>query len=95
MTLRAIHDFEVALLDPFIAMTERGIRIDEPRRAAMLADVTSAKAPLERDIGAYVVDTILPAHRAREGAFVQRAQGMRMLSEREGEARGVLELRGV
>lgn len=65
MTLRAIHDFELQLLEPFIAMTERGIRIDEPRRVAMLADVTAAKAPLEADIGAYVVGTILPVHTER------------------------------
>ena len=65
MTLRAIHDFELALLDPCLAMTERGMRIDDVKRQQMLADLAAARAPLEADVSAYVTQNVLVTHAAR------------------------------
>lgn len=58
MTLRTIHDFELALLDPCLAMTERGIRIDEERRQRMLADIEAARAPLGVEAETYALAAI-------------------------------------
>jgi len=46
VSLRAIHDFELALLDPCIAMLTRGVMIDEPKRQQMLADLRDMREPL-------------------------------------------------
>lgn len=65
MPLRAIHDFELALLDPCLAMAERGIRIDEARRQRMIADIDAARAPLETETTAFVCDAVLPKYAER------------------------------
>src|SRR3990167_9082505 len=52
MSLRQVHDFEVALLEPCLAMTERGMQIDEAKRVAMLADLEAMRAPLEAEANA-------------------------------------------
>src|SRR3990167_1635025 len=64
VTLRTLHDFEVALLDPCLAMTERGMQIDEAKRVAMLADLVGMRAPLEADASATAL-AALAAHAAR------------------------------
>lgn len=65
MTLRAIHDFELALLDPYLAMTERGIPVDEDKRQSMLADLEAAKAPLYVATTNFVTQVVLPQHSER------------------------------
>lgn len=49
MTLRAIHDFELALLDPCIAMTERGLPVDDAKRRRMLDDLEAMRGPLHAE----------------------------------------------
>jgi DNA polymerase I-like protein with 3'-5' exonuclease and polymerase domains len=44
--LRPVHDFELALLDPCLAMTERGLRVDEAKRHAMLTAIDAERDPL-------------------------------------------------
>lgn len=61
VTLRDVHDFELRLLEPCLAMTERGIRVNEARRQAMLADLQAMKAPLAASIEEQVVSGILLA----------------------------------
>ncbi len=63
MSLRAIHDFELALLDPCLAMSERGIRVDEARRAAMLADLAAMRAPLLDEVRTIVLPRLGAAKR--------------------------------
>jgi len=46
VALRAIHDFELALLDVCLAMSHRGVLIDEPRRKQMMADLDDMRGPL-------------------------------------------------
>lgn len=46
MTLRTIHDFEVDLLDPCIAMTTRGLRVNDAKRRAMIADIEVERGPM-------------------------------------------------
>jgi len=64
MTLRAIHDFEVALLDPCLAMTERGIRVDDERRRRMIALLEAERGPLTARIEADAL-AILAEHPER------------------------------
>ena len=59
LTLRAIHDFEVALLDPCLAMTERGIRVDEARRVRMRDELVAARDPMMRELEATTVRDVL------------------------------------
>lgn len=61
MSLRAIHDFELSLLAPCLAMSARGIRVDEPRRLAMIADLDAMKAPLAAQAREIVVTELLLA----------------------------------
>ena len=49
MSLRAIHDFELALVAPCIAMLERGVRVDEPRRVSMIKVLDALRTPLEAE----------------------------------------------
>lgn len=58
MTLRPIHDFELALLDPCIAMASRGIRIDEARRVRMLADLEAERAAIAPALETFVVELL-------------------------------------
>lgn len=44
--LAHIHDFEVALLDPCIAMTERGIGVDNALRLARIEQLEAERGPL-------------------------------------------------
>lgn len=62
--LRHIHDFEVALLDPCLAMTTRGIRVDNERRLRMLAELEAERAPLTATLEAAGV-AALAAHPER------------------------------
>lgn len=50
MSLRAIHDFSVALLDPILAMTERGIAINEPLRHEMMLALQLSVEPLREQV---------------------------------------------
>ena len=64
MSLRQVHDFELALLEPCLAMTERGMQIDEAKRLAMLADLEAMRAPLEAEASATAL-AALATHTAR------------------------------
>jgi DNA polymerase-1 len=55
VSLRSIHDFELALLDPILAMSERGILVDEALRQTMMTDLRESVAPLKDDLQAIVV----------------------------------------
>ena len=68
MTLRAIHDFEVALLDCCLAMTERGMRVDNARRLSMIDRIDSMRAPMTEALSEYVVKRVIPENRERLGA---------------------------
>lgn len=59
MRLNALHAFEVALLDPCLAMTERGLRVDDARRRQMAADLAAARDPLHSELAAGVVRDVL------------------------------------
>lgn len=49
MTLRQIHDFELSLLEPFMAISERGIRIDDIKRLQMVSKIAeNASEPKKR-----------------------------------------------
>lgn len=61
MSLRKVHDFELALLDPILAMTERGLLIDEPERQEMLATLAAAHEPLTAEAVALVMPALTAA----------------------------------
>lgn len=63
MTLRDIHDLELALLDPCIAMSERGVRVDETRRLRIIADLDATLGPLTAELQALVVPRLKRAKR--------------------------------
>jgi DNA polymerase-1 len=63
MSLRTIHDFELALLDPCLAMSSQGIPVDEARRAAMLADLDAMRAPLLDEVRTIVLPRLAAAKR--------------------------------
>ena len=75
--LRAVHDFEVALLDPCLAMTERGLRVNNERRLAMIENLDSQRGPLTAQLCDFVVQRVLPLHMDklgdRIGLFRKRA----------------------
>ena len=60
MSLRQIHDFMLALLDPCISMANRGIRIDEARRVRMLADLAAERDGILPALETFVVEGLLP-----------------------------------
>lgn len=63
--LRAIHDFEVELLEPCIAMTERGMPVDDARRREMIARLDREREPMIAELERYVTETVLGAHADR------------------------------
>ena len=75
--LRAVHDFEVALLDPCIGMTERGLRVNNERRLAMIENLDAQRGPLTDALCDFVVQRVLPLHMdklgERVGLFRKRA----------------------
>lgn len=74
MSLRALHDFELKLLEPCLAMSERGILVDEPRRQQMLKDLAEMQAPLAERCREIVVTEILLAKLdGKLGAFGPKA----------------------
>jgi DNA polymerase I-like protein with 3'-5' exonuclease and polymerase domains len=77
MKLREIHDFELALLDPCLAMTERGLRVNNERRLAMIENLDSQRGPLTTQLCDFVVQRVLPLHMDklgdRIGLFRKRA----------------------
>ena len=50
MTLLPIHAFELSLLGPCLAMSRRGLRVDETRRALMLAALEADRAPTVAEV---------------------------------------------
>lgn len=63
--LRHIADFEQALLDPFLAMTMRGMPVNDAKRRRMIADLEAASAPLAAETSDFVCNTVLAEHGAR------------------------------
>lgn len=61
MTLADIHAFELSLLEPCLAMSSRGIRVDEAIRLKLIADLHAMKAPLAARASEIVVQEILLA----------------------------------
>ena len=54
MTLRDLHDFELALIAPCLAMTQRGLRVDESVRQQMMADLVAEVEPLRAELVAFL-----------------------------------------
>ena len=50
MSLRAVHDFELQLLDPCLAMTERGLPVCERTRQDMLLALDAELGPLRAQV---------------------------------------------
>lgn len=68
MTLQAIHDFELALLEPVLAMTRRGVLINEPLRQDRIAALKATIAPLTAEVEAAVLP-LLRTGMPRESLF--------------------------
>ena len=68
MTLQAIHDFELALLEPCLSMTRRGVLIDEPLRQDRIAALKATITPLELAVKEAVIP-LLYAGMPRESLF--------------------------
>lgn len=70
MPLRSIHDFELALVAPCLAMEERGLLVDDARRCQMIADLQASIVPQEASVAAAVIpllrDGIPKEHLFRE-----------------------------
>jgi len=68
--LRQIHDFELSLLEPFMAISERGIRIDDTKRLQMVAriaqDASEPKKRLQE-----VVEPLVNEGTPRRGLFFE------------------------
>ena len=63
MSLRDIHDFELALLAPLMAMTLRGVKIDEARRLEMVKALEEQREPLAAKIQEIVLPLLENAKR--------------------------------
>lgn len=63
MTLRDIADFELALLDPCLAMSERGVQVDDTKRLGMIATLGARRAPLVANARTIAVGVIQGAHK--------------------------------
>ena len=50
MTLQAIHDFELALVDPCMAILERGLKIDDLKRKGMIVALEQSIAPKKEHV---------------------------------------------
>jgi DNA polymerase-1 len=55
MTLSNIHDFELSLVPPCMAILERGVRIDESRRLQMVSDLDKDISPRRSTMEGIVV----------------------------------------
>ena len=54
MSLKAIHDFELSLLAPCIAMSLRGVRIDNALRYKMISQLSEEMEPLRAELNGLV-----------------------------------------
>lgn len=50
MTLQQIHDFELRLLEPCLAMSKRGIRINDPLRLQRMKEIARSIKPLVAEV---------------------------------------------
>ena len=66
MSLQQIHDFELRLLDPCLAMSKRGVRIDNALRLKRIKEIARSIKPLAKQVQAAVLplltDDIPKAH---------------------------------
>ena len=58
MNLSELQQFELALAQPCMAMTARGLRIDEERRLSMIAVLEEEIAPLHKELQEIVVPLV-------------------------------------
>ena len=73
MTLRDVHDFTLALLDVTLAMTARGLPVDEHIRQDMLADLDRELQPLTADVERVAVTALKAAKQVpRRALFVPK-----------------------
>ena len=68
MSLKKIHDFELRLLDPCIAMSGRGVRIDDRLRREMIKDLSGEMEPLRAELNE-IVRPLLHRGMPREKLF--------------------------
>ena len=54
MSLQQVHDFELRLLDPCLAMTKRGVRINEDLRRERIKKLAASVKPLVAEVQAKV-----------------------------------------
>jgi len=70
VSLQQVHDFELRLLDPCLAMSKRGIRIDDKLRRQRIKEIARSIKPLANAVQAAVLpllnDDIPKAHLFRE-----------------------------
>lgn len=59
MSLRALHDFELSLVEPCAAMAARGLRVDESVRVRMMSDLTSALEPARERLNTAITKKLL------------------------------------
>jgi hypothetical protein len=72
-SLRSVHDFALALLEPTLAMTERGLPVSEQVRLQMLADLDAELEPLKANVTARAVSALRAAKKvARRSLFVPK-----------------------
>jgi DNA polymerase I-like protein with 3'-5' exonuclease and polymerase domains len=61
LPLRNVHDFELALLDPCMAMTRRGIRVDNEKRLSMIDALKASVVPQSESLAAVVLPMLNPS----------------------------------
>ena len=54
-----LHDFELALTDPCLAMTKRGVTVDEPLRVARIKELDAQRARLSAQTSAIVLPLLV------------------------------------
>jgi DNA polymerase-1 len=72
-TLRDIHDFELALVEPVMAALQRGIQVDEARRTGMIAALEADIEPLREGVNTVAIDVLKRAKKIpKEALFRER-----------------------
>lgn len=72
-TLRDVHDFELALVEPVMAILRRGIKVDEERRRGMIAALDAEITPLTEKATTFAVEVLKKAKQIpRETLFREK-----------------------
>jgi len=63
LTLRDIHDFELALLAPLMSMTLKGVKVDEEKRLELIRDLKESREPQAQKIQDIIIPLLKEAKR--------------------------------